>query len=56
MKALAQRLVVELLIINLDPRSLDTTVYYFQPGLAEIPAPVGPQDMMSQMRDYPFRQ
>ncbi len=26
------------------------------PGLAEIPAPVGSQDVMSQLRDYPFRQ
>ncbi len=27
-----------------------------QPGLAEIPAPVGSQDVMSQMSDYPLRQ
>ena len=26
------------------------------PGLVEIPAPVGSQDVMSRMRDYPFRQ
>ncbi len=26
------------------------------PGLAEIPAPVGSQDVMSQLRDYPSRQ
>ncbi len=26
------------------------------PGLAEIPVPVGSQDVMSQMRDCPFRE
>ncbi len=28
---------------------------WFHPGLAEIPAPVGSQDVMSQLRDYPSR-
>ncbi len=29
--------------------------YVYRPGLAEIPAPDGPQDVMSQMRNYPLR-
>ncbi len=33
-----------------------TKTKVYRPGLAEIPAPVGSPDMMSQLRDYPSRQ
>ncbi len=28
----------------------------YHPGLAEIPAPDGSKDVMSQLKDYPLRQ
>ena len=39
---------------NVVLRSFECALYH--PGLAEIHAPVGSQDVMSQLRDYPNQQ
>ncbi len=43
-------------ILPPHPECIELVLHVNHPGLAEIPAPVGSQDVMSQMRDFSFRQ